>query len=325
MVYPKENLLAAIRFTGPEHVPYAGEGAYALVDYRGRRPPRAGTDDWGVTWAPHPEGYVAGDGEPAFSYPAAHPAHSAAALVRLPFVPAADVTRFAGLLDGLDGTRTLIIGQHEAGPLERFEALLGPEQALADLLDEPTASRDALERIADYHIGIARGYIAAGVGAGWLADDYAGQTGPLLSPRLWRRMVLPGLVRVIEVYRDAGLPVFFHTCGRAEAFVPDLLEAGASVFNLQSDVCDLPALATQFGRRIVFIGGVGSALMLRGSPDDVRRSARSAIRDLGQRYETGTGRRGLGGLILAPDQNLVFPTDNEHALRDTAARDGRYP
>jgi hypothetical protein len=296
-------------------VPYAGEGAYAFVDYYGRQPPRDGVDAWGITWAPHPEGYQASDAEPAHSYPVAYPAGSAAELVALPFPPADDGTCFTGLLAGFDPTRTLIIGQHESGPLERFETLLGAPVALTALLDEPTASRDALERIADYHVGIAQAYVAAGVGAGWLADDYAGQAGPVLNPRLWRRMILPGLRRIIDVYRGAGLPVFFHTCGRAEAFVPDLLEAGVDVFNLQSDVCDLRALVAAFPRRIAFIGGVSAALMQRVAPGEVRRAARSAMQDLGQ----------AGGLILAPDQNLVFPTDNVNILRYTAEYDGRYP
>ena len=53
----------------------------------------------------------------------------------------------------------------------------------------------------------------------------------------------------IAVYWEAGVPVFFHTCGRAEAFVGDLLDAGVTVFNLQSEACDLTALREHYGRR----------------------------------------------------------------------------
>jgi hypothetical protein len=311
----KANLLRAIWRRSPDHVPYAGEGAYRLMDHRGRKPPRAGLDAWGVTWAPLPASYQAGAGEPAESYAIIHPAETAAELLTRSWPDPADPALYAGLLDGIDRQEVLVIGQHPAGPLDRFAMLLGTPQAMLALVREPEASRIALERIADYHVGIARGYLAAGVEAGWLADDYAGNSGPYLRPALWRRLILPGLARVIAVYRAAGLPVFFHTCGQAEAFIGDLLDAGVLVFNLQSEVCDLPALRARYGRRIAFCCGIASGIMLEGAPDDVRGAARAAIESLGRE----------GGLILTPDQPLAFPPENEAALAEAARAYGRYP
>jgi len=311
---PKENLLRAIRYQSPDHVPYAGEGAYRLVDHRGRKPPRAGTDAWGVTWAPLPASYQVGAGEPAESYPVAHPAQTAAELLTRPFPDPADPALFTGLLDGIDANRTLVIGQHPAGLLDCLGTLLGMPQAMLALVCEPEASQAVLERIADYHAGIARGYLAAGVEAGWLADDYAGNSGPYIRPAVWRRLILPGLTRVISVYREAGLPVFFHTCGQAEVFLGDLLDAGVTVFNLQSDVCDLAVLKARYGRRIAFCCGIPTGLMLEGTPDAVDRAARKTIEKCGRD----------GGLILAPDQPLAFPMENEVALVEAARRYGKH-
>lgn len=310
----KQNLLQAIHHRDPHHVPYAGEGACRLVDHRGRKPPRAGQDAWGVTWAPLPPSYRPGADEPAESYPAAQPAETAAELVTRPFPDATDPALFAGLLEGVDPQETLVIGQHPAGPLDRFGTLLGMPQAMLALVREPETSGAILARIADYHVGIAAGYLAAGAEAGWLADDYAGNTGPYIRPALWRKLILPGLARVIAVYREAGAPVFFHTCGRSEVFVADLLDAGVTVFNLQSDACDLASLKSRYGRRIAIYGGVASGLMLEGTPEDVRGAARLAIARLGQG----------GGLILAPDQPLAFPPENEAALAEAAQLYGRY-
>jgi uroporphyrinogen decarboxylase len=312
---PKDNLLRAIRYAGPHHVPYAGEGAYRIVDHRGRKPPLDGADEWGVQWAPLPESYVAGAEEPLQSYPVAAPATRAAELRGMAFPDPTDPSLFAGLLEGADPVETLVIGQHPAGILDRFLLLLGMANGLTALLTAPEASREALERIANYHTGLARGYLAAGVEAAWLADDYAGQDGPYLRPALWRRMILPLLERVIAVYRMAGCPVFFHTCGQAEAFVPDLLAAGVNVLNLQSEACDLAALKARFGHRIAFFGGIPSRTMLLGPPEKVRQAARSAIVTLA----------GDGGLILAPDQPLAFPADHMAALVETARAYGEYP
>jgi len=314
-ITPKANLLRALCHAEPDHVPWAGEGALRLVDHVGRKPPRSGADDWGVTWAPLPTSYQVGAGEPAESYPVVHPASTAAEALALPVPDPAALGLFDGLLDGIDRSEKLVGGQHGAGPLDRFAQLLGMPAAMIALLREPGVSTDVLNGIAEYHVGIAAGYLAAGAEAGWLADDYAGDGGPLISPVLWRRQVLPTLARIIAVYRGAGAPVFFHTCGRAEAFIPDLLEAGVTAFNLQSDLCDLAGLKAQFGRRIAFYGGVPSDLMLRGVPDQVREAARHAMRSLGR----------AGGLILAPDQPLAFPPKNVSALDEMARQVGNYP
>jgi uroporphyrinogen-III decarboxylase len=63
--------------------------------------------------------------------------------------------------------------------------------ALEAVLAEPAETQAALERIADYHAEIAKGYLAAGAQAGFLADDYAGRHGPYLRPAVWRRMICP--------------------------------------------------------------------------------------------------------------------------------------
>ena len=224
-------------------MPFAGEGAYRLVDHVGRKPPRAGRDEWGVVWAPLPASYELGPAEPAESYAVEHPARSVAEALALPLPLGCDAACFAGLFDRQDAAQTLLIGQHGSGLLDRFILLLGMQKALVALVAEPEAAAAVLERIADYHVAIARGYLAAGSEAAWLADDYAGSDGPYLRPALWRRLILPQMARVIAVYREAGVPVFFHTCGRAEAFVGDLLDAGVTVFNLQSEACDLSGLA----------------------------------------------------------------------------------
>ncbi len=301
---PKENTLRTLQYAGPDHIPYAGDGSLVLIDHQGRKPPRAGADDWGVIWAALPQTYQVGAGEPTESYPIQPSAVSAAELLERPFPDPTDPALFAGLLQNVNPTTCLAIGQHGQGPLDRLCCLLGMPQALLALRSESAASREVLERIADYHVGIAHGYLAAGVEAGFLADDYAGQGGPMLSPALWRAMILPGLARVIDVYRQAGAPVFFHTCGRSEAFIPDLLDAGVTAFNLQSSACDLASLKRRFGRRIAFYGGIASETMLAGSPADVERATRAAITALWDE----------GGLIAAPDQPLAYPTDNMAAL-----------
>jgi uroporphyrinogen-III decarboxylase len=193
--------------------------------------------------------------------------------------------------------------------------LLGTNAAFEALLYKEDVCTAVIERIADYHVALARAYLDAGAEAGWLADDYAGGQGPLISPALWRRVVLPGLTRVFGAYRRAGAPVFFHTCGRAEPFITDLLEAGADVLNLEGAACDLPALKRAYGQRLALIGGVRPAVMLHGAPEQVRAAVRLAVQELGADR----------GLILAPEQPLAYPAENVAAFIAAARVFGRRP
>jgi uroporphyrinogen-III decarboxylase len=240
-------------------------------------------------------------------------------LLAMPFPAPPSPESISQSVRRLDRQATLLIGQHPLGLLGRFMALLGTNGAFAALLNQESLSGAIIDGIAAYHVGLARAYLDAGVEAGWFADDYAGSHGPLINPALWRRVVLPGLVRVFGVYRSAGAPVFFHTCGRAEPFIADLLAAGAHVLNLEGAACDLAALKRTYGTRLVLIGGVRPAVMLHGTPDQVQAAVRQAVLELGAGADPG------GGLILAPEQPLAYPEANVEAFREAAQAYGGSP
>ncbi|HEX9118185.1 MAG TPA: uroporphyrinogen decarboxylase family protein [Anaerolineae bacterium] len=284
-------VLAALQSRPPEEAPWWDDALCRPVAFAGWRPAAAGRDDWGVTWSPvdpdapspagsraniptpcRPKGHGArlaptvgrdpgvpgptdSDEHGSALYASAHPAQCAAGLLSLRFPDGRDPAPFSGLREQAQAAgRVLTIGLHPLGPLDRLSALLGAERALPALLDEPEACRAVIDRIADYHVRIAGHYLAAGAEAGWLADDYAGDAGPLVRPALWRELFLPGLARIIKVYRDAGALCFFHTCGRAGDLLPDLLAAGVTAFNLEPGACDRPGLRGRFGPAMTFIG-----------------------------------------------------------------------
>src|SRR5271157_1171618 len=120
----KDNLLRAIWHNQPDYVPWWSEGVCRLRDYDGRRPPKMGSDEWGVTWAPFDRTLFHCD-DLCGSYVVSHPAASAAELLAMPPPDCPAPARFAHLMDGLDSTRSLRIGRHPLGPLDRLGALLG--------------------------------------------------------------------------------------------------------------------------------------------------------------------------------------------------------
>jgi uroporphyrinogen-III decarboxylase len=111
----------------------------------------------------------------------------------------------------------------------------------------------------------------------------------LASPELVRRYALPALKKWSRMCRAAGVATVLHSCGKSRALV-DLLAEEADVNCINplevapmGDV-DLAEVKRARGRQISLMGNLHTTdVMLRGTPDDVRRAARQALRDAGKR------------------------------------------
>lgn len=153
-------------------------------------------------------------------------------------------------------------------------------------------------------------------------DDFGSQTGPLLSPRMFREMVLPYLtrrIRHVALFNDAAF--FHHSCGSILPLIQDLVDAGVRILNpIQPRTRDMePArLRNTFGRTLTFHGGVDTQLLLpRGTPDEVTAATRELIRILGSD----------GGYILAAAHTLQadVPRENILAMYRAALSTGDRP
>lgn len=156
--------------------------------------------------------------------------------------------------------------------------------------------------------------------------DYLGIGGSgtltLASPELARRYALPAIKRYAEMAADAAVPTVLHSCGRSRALVDILAEETmvSCVNPLEvppmGDV-DLAEVKAARGGQIALMGNLHTtALMLRGTADEVYAAAAHAIRAAGPR----------GGFILSTGDQCPpdTPDENLFALNRAAADWGRY-
>lgn len=117
-------------------------------------------------------------------------------------------------------------------------------------------------------------------------DDYGGQQGLLIDPRLWRELFKPRLRELFtHIKRQAPVFIFFHSCGSIYDIIPDLIEAGIDALNpvqVAAANMDTAKLKREFGDAITFWGGgVDTQRILPyGTPDEVRAEVRKRIEDL---------------------------------------------
>jgi len=123
----------------------------------------------------------------------------------------------------------------------------------------------------------------------YLADDYGIQTGPLISPALFRKIFKPRMARLIAFLRErSSAAVAFHSCGSVYALIPDFIDVGVQILNpVQVAAADMDTarLRREFGNHLVFWGGIDTQQVLpKGSPAEVRAEVFRRVRDLGPGY-----------------------------------------
>jgi uroporphyrinogen decarboxylase len=152
-------------------------------------------------------------------------------------------------------------------------------------------------------------------------DDYGMQTGPILSPDLYRNIFKPRQKKLYSFIKSkTDAKILFHSCGSVYKLIGDFIDAGIDALNpiqVSAEDMDSKKLKREFGNKIAFWGGVDSQRVLPfGTRDDVRKEVKGRIDDL------GFG----GGYILAavhniqaevPPENIVvlFGTGKEYGSR----------
>jgi uroporphyrinogen decarboxylase len=211
--------------------------------------------------------------------------------------------------------------RYEVGGIFEWSwALRGFERFLVDLVENPDVACAIMDRFTDIYIENTLRVIGAAGGLldmVYTYDDVGTQSGLLMSPRMWRRYVLPRHQRLNAAIRAAMHPVtiMYHSCGAVVPFIDAFAdEMDIDVLNpLQPRAAgmDMARIKAEFGERLAFHGAVDIQHTLpRGSPDQVQAEVRERCRVLGQG----------GGYICASAHYVQADTPLENIVAMYTAR-----
>jgi uroporphyrinogen decarboxylase len=204
----------------------------------------------------------------------------------------------------------LVVPSGYAGIWERGYFLMGFQEFMVNMALKPRLVHDLLDKITDCKVALARKVVGLGFKVAHHGDDLGTQGATFFSPKMFREFLLPRLKRAWQPYNDVGLPIIMHACGCVTDFLPDLIAIGLRVLEPVQPCMDLEYLKREFGKDLVFWGGIETQNILPfGRPEEVKAMARRTIRTLG---------RG-GGHIIAPSQEMMndVPIANVKALVET--------
>ena len=240
-----------------------------------------------------------------------------------------DPGRYRGLQKAIKdayekGDQAIMMTVAPAGSWEHTWTLRGPEQALIDLLLNRELYEEILDRTVNFQISQWRRAlheVGPWIDIAALSDDLGTQTGPMMSPGIYRQIFKPRLIRIINEIRNLSkAKIYIHSDGSIYDFLPDLIDAGIEIINPVQKECrkmGLSRLKKDFGDKLVFWGGsVQTGHLEFNTPSEVEAEACEAIEILAPG----------GGFVFAPIHNIqpTVPPENIVALMQAAQRFGRY-
>jgi uroporphyrinogen decarboxylase len=216
------------------------------------------------------------------------------------------------------GKQAVVVHLNDVFSIPRY--LLGYENLLMAIAAEPELVKGLVDLSVTANLAMAKELAARGVKFVYTGDDYAGDTGPLMSPTHFRDLFAPSLKRVMGGFKELGLYVIKHTDGKLWSIIDMIIDSGIDCLDPIDPMAgmDLGEVKTRYGRRIALKGNVdGSHLMTRGSPEEVAAATKEALRK---------GAPG-GGYILSSSNSIhsTVKPENYMALMRTLKEYGGYP
>lgn len=214
--------------------------------------------------------------------------------------------------DYLDFSATLArIGQHPDkaiftgmwSPFFHYVSdYFGMEEYFIKMHTHPAVVEAATDKILNFYLDANRLFFEAAKGQEgifFFGNDFGSQLDLLISPEDFRRFVLPGFKKLINLAHSFGRKTLLHSCGSIFKVIPWLIDAGMDGLHplqAKAEGMDAANLARNFKGKVAFVGGIDTQhLLIHATPSQIKDEVRR-LRDL------------LGpNWIVSPSHEAILP------------------
>jgi MtaA/CmuA family methyltransferase len=204
-------------------------------------------------------------------------------------------------------------------PFDYLLDLIGHQEALIALIDQPDKCKDILQKYTNGIINLATGMCDHDIDAIKISSPYAGSG--FISPHFYKEFVLPYESQIAAAIRKKTKHVYIHTCGKIGDRLELIAESDASGIECLDpppigDV-DLEDARRRLGKKCFIKGNIDSVnVLLKMSRQEVKADAQKRIE---------IGKEGSGFILstacsIAPN----VPGENIEALHEAVEEFGRY-
>ena len=194
-------------------------------------------------------------------------------------------------------------GSH-LGPFMAGFMAMGFERFFIRLVDDPTFVHKLLEDRTEWAIAMFKKAVSLGAEFLVLGEDAAHKEAPMVSPRMWKKFLLPYHKRIVE---EVGVPIIFHSDGNLLPVLPMVIEAGFIGYHSLEPAAgiDLGFVKKEYGKDLVLVGNVDVSILAGSDLQAVRDEVDRCIRQ---------GAEG-GGYMLS-SCNSIFNGLNPQAVAE---------
>ncbi len=191
------------------------------------------------------------------------------------------------------------------------------------LAGEPKEAHRVLDKLVEIHLANLERFMAC-VGEYIdiivFGDDLGMQTGPQISPGMYREFFKPRHRLLFNRARELGrVKVMLHSCGGISRLLPDLIDAGLDAINPVQISCmgmDAAELKKEFGSEITLWGGGCDTqdILPKAAPEEIKKHVRRQIEILSPG----------GGFVFQQVHNILadVPAENIVAMFEAVKSSG---
>ena len=169
------------------------------------------------------------------------------------------------MVDAIDTEQQLATLFFPVGLFERLHYLMGIEETLMNLLEEPEEMHELLDVLTDFEIGYAEQVCTHWpIEAVFHHDDWGTQKSSFMSPAMFEEFFVPRYKKIYDTYRKLGVKyIIHHNDAYSANLVPQMIEMGIDVWQGALSVNDIPALIEKYGDKISIMGGIDNGILDR--------------------------------------------------------------
>lgn len=206
---------------------------------------------------------------------------------------------------------------HDAIDLLDFDGMI------YQMYDAPEVVDAVMRHTADYYLAVSRRIFEASgdaIDIFFIGNDFGAQVGPMLSPRFFRRFILPHLRQFVDLGHEFGKYVILHCDGSIRSLLPDMIAIGLDGMQSVQPLCtgmELGGLKRDFGRDFTFMGGIDTQLLIEGTAEQARELTLKTLEIM----------MPGGGFIASPSHDYLLPetpVENVIVMYETIKECGGY-
>ena len=195
----------------------------------------------------------------------------------------------------LTGNNYSVCGWIE-GPAAQAADMRGIEQFLMDLVEDQEFCADVMDLVTDKAILFAEAQRDAGADTIGVGDAIASQ----VSPRTYRKLILPREKRIFDAIKALGCYTKLHICGNITHLLPAIAELDVDIIDVDHMV-DIKAVRSILGPRVTITGNIDPVLVMTSNPETIAQTMRTTYATVGAPYLLNAGCEVPPG---TPDANL---------------------